>query len=144
MNKFITKHKRLLIIVLIALIIIGVAYYFTLGKDLFQNKDTWEGTDSGSGSNSTSPSTGSNSTGSLSFPLKWGIKNSYITILQKRLNLTITTCKTGSTISEDGILGSQTLTAIQGSFPNIAASVATNRSVSKIEYDIMINSKPGC
>jgi Tfp pilus assembly protein PilO len=54
MNKFISKHKRLLIIVLIALIIIGIAYYFTLGKDLFQNKDTSEGADSGSGSNSNS------------------------------------------------------------------------------------------
>jgi hypothetical protein len=139
MNKFISKHKRLLIIVLIALIIIGIAYYFTLGKDLFQNKDTSEGADSGSGSNSNStPSSNS------SFPLKWGIKNSYTTLLQQRLNMTITTCKTGSSILEDGVLGNQTLSALQKSFPNIGNSVATNKQVSKTEYDIIINSKPGC
>lgn len=140
MNKFITKHKRLLIIVLIALVIIGVAYYFTLGKDLFQNKDTSEGTDSGSGSNSNSIPISNNS----SFPLKWGVMNSYTTLLQKRLNLTITTCKAGSSILEDGILGNQTLWAIQKSFPNIGNSVATNKQVSKTEYDIIINSNPGC
>jgi hypothetical protein len=139
MNKFISKHKRLLIIVLIALIIIGIAYYFTLGKDLFQNKDTSEGADSGSGSNSNS--TPSNNS---SFPLKWGIKNTYTTLLQQRLNMTITTCKTGSSILEDGVLGNQTLSALQKSFPNISTSVATNKQVSKTEYDIIINSKPGC
>ena len=58
MNKFLTKHKRLLIIVLIALIIIGAAYYFTLGEDLFQNKDKSEGSVSHSGSNSTPTNTG--------------------------------------------------------------------------------------
>jgi lysozyme family protein len=58
--------------------------------------------------------------------------------------MTITTCKTGSSILEDGVLGNQTLSALQKSFPNISTSVATNKQVSKTEYDIIINSKPGC
>lgn len=150
MKKLVTKHKRLIIIVLIALIIIGAAYYFTLGKPTGQNTDSDSGGDSGSGSNgastigrigsSSSPSSSSNS----SLPLKWEIKNSNTIALQKRLNLSITTCKRGSTLLEDGILGDQTVTAIKSFFPNIGTSVALNKQVSQTEYDIMINSKPGC
>jgi Flp pilus assembly pilin Flp len=144
MNKFFIKHKRVVIILLIAVIIIGVAYYFTLGKDLFaqnRNKNS-EGSlpEDGSNSNSIPSSSSSN----LSFPLKWGIKNSNTTRLQQRLNISITTCKKGSTISEDGILGEQTVAAIKSFFPNIGTSVATNRQVSQLEYSNIINSKPGC
>lgn len=141
MNKLFTKHKRLIIIVLIALIIIGVAYYFTLGKPTGQNTDTSRDENSTGGSNSSSPNS---STSSSSFPLKWGIKNSYTSQLQKRLNLSITTCEKGSTLLEDGILGDKTVAAIKTFFPNIGTSVATNRQVTKTEYDIIINSKPGC
>ena len=141
MKNLITKHKRLIIIVLIALIIIGAAYYFTLGKPTGQKTDTSSDENSTGGSNSSSPSS---STSSSSFPLKWGIKNSYTTTLQKRLNLSITTCNKGAKLLEDGILGDKSVATIKSFFPNIGTSVATNRQVSKTEYDIIINSKPGC
>lgn len=138
---FIQKHKRIITIVLIAIIIIATAYYFTIGK---QKRQTATSTDSNSSTGSSFSTSTSTGFAAPTFPLKWGVYNGNTTQLQKRLNLSVTTCNVGSKISEDGILGAQTVAAIKGSFPNIGASVESNRQVSETQFNTIINSKPNC
>ncbi len=142
--EFLKTHKRLLLIVLVAIVIIAAAYYFILGK---------EGTSSSSSSGLALPFSSSNgkASGSNTFPLLWGVKNSNTVAIQKRLNQTIQAYKNaGKTItgypsmqllSEDGILGSNTLASLQASFPNIGSSVAAMKQISQAQYETIVNSK---
>jgi hypothetical protein len=136
---FIKQHKRLLLIALIALIIMGTAYYFTLGKGTGLGSGSGTGTDGG-----TSGSSGGRSGVASSFPIKWGVKNSNGVKLQQRLNQSIVQCKTGAKLTEDGVLGDKTLAAIKRSFPKIGLSVEKNKSVAQSEYITIINSKVAC
>lgn len=140
--KFFNKHKRVILIIAIALIIIGTAYYFTLGKEKRDTDPTSSDSSSSSGSNSLLPS--STVTSNSTFPLKWGVFNTNTVLLQKRLNLSVTTCNTGTKISEDGVLGAQTVSAIKRSFPNIGLSVEANRYVAQSQFTTIVNSQPQC
>jgi hypothetical protein len=145
LNQFFAKNKRAIIILLIALIIIGVAYYFTIGKEkLKDSQEGSAGSTSGSTGSSTPTTSTSSATSTSTFPIKWGVFNSYTKTLQARLNQSIVACNLGSRIAEDGILGSQTVAAIKQSFPNIGLSVEANRYVTQTQYSLIVNSQPNC
>lgn len=143
MKNFVTHNKKAIIILLAALIIIGTAWYFTLGsgnKDQNPTEGESAGTPESGGTGSTTTIySGTRAT----FPLKWGVRNTNTVTLQKRLNLSIA-CYNGTALFADGVLGQKTVEAIKRSFPTIGANVESTRQVSQSEYSSMINSQPSC
>jgi hypothetical protein len=152
-NEFFAKNKKLMIIVLVAAIIIASAWYFLLGDSEKEDYSTTSSSSGGSGSGSSAPRpTTTATTTASSFPIKWGVKNTNMATVQRRLNETIRAVKAaGKVISgypsmelltEDGILGSKSVAAIRASFPTIGQQVAISQTISQSQYTAIVNSKP--
>ncbi len=151
---FVQKNKKPIIIILIALVVIGLAWYYTLGKP---EKDAESGEADGGGGNFASPASGpvaANQTAKPvgAFPLRWGRASTYTANLQRRLNLTVESAisrqltikgyPSMAMLKADGVLGSNTLTLIRALFPTIGSAVAISQTVSETQYNSMITSKP--
>lgn len=149
---FLQTNKKPIIIIAIALIVIGLAYYYTLGKP---EKDS-EREDS-DGGNFASPTAGQAATNQSAkpvgaFPLRWGRASTYTANLQRRLNLTVESAisrkqairgyTSMALLKTDGVLGNNTLILVKALFPNIGLAVAISQTVSETQYNSMITSKP--
>lgn len=143
-------NKKAITIILVALIIIALAYYFLIGKKDSSESYSTSGSSSG-GSSSGSSSGTSTAAIANTFPLQWGVKNSYTANLQRRLNQTISAYKAQgkkivgyesmTLLTDDGVLGDKTASAAKAMFPNIGNNIALTHQVSQAEYNAIINSK---
>jgi hypothetical protein len=139
MKAFLIKSKKPIIIFTIALLVIFAAYYFTLGPGAKPKNGTEGSSDEAAPDASPASPSGTAS----SFPIKWGVENTYTLALQRRLNQSLA-CSFKPALAVDGELGPATLAAIKGSFPSIGATVESTRVVTQTQYNTILNSKPSC